>query len=55
MIGNPVLGCGLRRIHFALPDEYRKYKKRRMDKLEEQPAYDVDIGLVEKSFQHTCL
>jgi hypothetical protein len=39
MIGNPVLGCGPRRIHFALPHEYKKYESR-TDKLEEQSAYD---------------
>jgi hypothetical protein len=39
MIGNPVLGCGPRRIHFALATEYRKYKSR-MAMLEEQPAYN---------------
>jgi hypothetical protein len=38
MIGNPVLGCGPCRIHFALPTEYRKYKSR-TEMLEEQPAY----------------
>jgi hypothetical protein len=39
MIGNPVLGCGPCRIHFALPTEHRKCKSR-TEMLEEQPAYN---------------
>ncbi len=42
MIGDPVLGCGPHRIHFALPTEYRKYESR-TEMLEEQPAYDHHI------------
>jgi hypothetical protein len=42
MIGNSVMGCGLRRKHFALPLEFGKYDMRTEEK-EGEPAQDLEF------------